>query len=269
MASSSRVFLGETLGAFVLVAVGTSSVALAVVVGTLTAAWQVAAVWGVGVALAIVVASPFSRAHLNPAVTTALALARPGTISRGDVARSLLGQLLGAVAGALVVWAVFGARLAAFESAHGLVRGAPGSERAAMIFGEYFPNPAGDGAGVSTRAAFLAEAAGTAALMLAALVAGDVAASRRWPTWKPAALVGATVAAIILVVGPMTQAGLNPARDFGPRLVAWIAGYGDVAIPGPHGGFWIYLAGPIVGATATALAYEKARGLVAARRAGA
>ncbi len=60
-------------------------------------------------------------------------------------------------------------------------------------------------------------------------------------------LVGAAIAIIISVLAPLTQAGLNPARDLGPRLVSYFAGWGQVAIPGPHQGFWIYILGPITG----------------------
>ncbi len=71
-------------------------------------------------------------------------------------------------------------------------------------------------------------------------------------------LVGATVAALIAVFAPVTQAGWNPARDLGPRLVALLAGYGAVALPGPQGGFWIYLVGPLLGGPLGGLLYERA-----------
>ena len=61
-------------------------------------------------------------------------------------------------------------------------------------------------------------------------------------------LIGFTVAVLISVYAPITQAGWNPARDFGPRLVAWWAGWGEVAIPGPDNGFWAYIVGPMLGA---------------------
>ena len=61
-------------------------------------------------------------------------------------------------------------------------------------------------------------------------------------------IVGLTVAILIGMFGPLTHAGWNPVRDFGPRMVAFFAGWGSIAIPGPSGGFWAYIVGPLVGA---------------------
>ena len=68
--------------------------------------------------------------------------------------------------------------------------------------------------------------------------------------------IGFTVAALISLFAPITQAGWNPARDFGPRIVAALAGWGEIAIPGPEGGFWVYILGPLVGAPIGALIYK-------------
>jgi glycerol uptake facilitator protein len=63
--------------------------------------------------------------------------------------------------------------------------------------------------------------------------------------------IGLSVAAIISVIAPLTQAGLNPARDFGPRLVSYFLGWGEIAIPGPRGGWLsVYVVAPILGAIA-------------------
>ena len=69
-------------------------------------------------------------------------------------------------------------------------------------------------------------------------------------------LIGFTVAALISLFAPLTQAGWNPARDFGPRLVAYFAGWGEIAIPGPRAGFWAYIAGPMLGAPLGAALHE-------------
>lgn len=62
------------------------------------------------------------------------------------------------------------------------------------------------------------------------------------------ALIGSTIGAVMTLYIPLTEAGLNPARDFGPRLIAWLAGWDSIAIPGPRNGFWVYIAGPFIGA---------------------
>lgn len=254
--------LGELFGTFLMVLIGTGSVACAVLTGALQGLGEVALVWGVGVALAIHCTAALSGAHLNPAVSLALALVRPSAFPPRRLPAYWLAQLTGAALAGVVILAVFGTLLARFEAREGLVRGAAGSERAAMVFGQYFPNAAMFGGGpeaqalVSPLGALLVEALGTAMLMLVILALTDpanVAAPHR--SLAPA-LIGLTVAALIAVFAPITQAGWNPARDLGPRLVAWLAGYGEIALPGPRGGFWIYLVGPLVGAPLGALIHD-------------
>ena len=71
-------------------------------------------------------------------------------------------------------------------------------------------------------------------------------------------LIGFVVACIISIVAPLTQAGLNPMRDFAPRIVAYFAGWGTIAIPGPRGcEWWLYIVAPLVGGLIGALVYEK------------
>ena len=256
--------LGEVLGTFLLVLFGTGSVACAVLTGALQGLWQVAVVWGFGVAIAIYCSAALSGAHLNPAVSLAFALFRPDRFPLSRLLPYWLAQLAGAVLAGLVVLAVFSPLLARFEAREGLIRGAPGSERAAMIFGEYFPNPAVFGTGpdaaalVSPLTAMLVEGFGTAILVLVIFALSDpnnTAAPD--PTLVPF-FIGFTVAVLISLFAPITQAGWNPARDFGPRLVAVLAGYGSIAIPGPQGGFWIYIVGPLIGGVLGGLCYERA-----------
>src|SRR6185436_15572072 len=85
------------------------------------------------------------------------------------------------------------------------------------------------------------------------------------PTLVPF-FVGFTVAVLISLFAPLTQAGWNPARDFGPRIAALAAGYGAIAIPGPHGGFWIYIVGPLIGGLVGGALYERLIGPLLPRK---
>jgi glycerol uptake facilitator protein len=64
---------------------------------------------------------------------------------------------------------------------------------------------------------------------------------------------------LISIIGPLTQCCLNPARDFGPRLFTFLAGWGSAAIPGPngHGIVTVYILAPILGAVLGGGLYDK------------
>ena len=246
-----RALAGEVLGTYLLVLFGTGSVASAVLSGAQVGLWQVAAVWGFGVTLAIYVSAGLSGAHLNPAVSLSMALLRPAGFPAKRLLPYVAAQLAGAVLAGATVAVLFGPLLRRFEAVKGIVRGAPGSELSAMVFGEYFPNPAMFGTDATARAlvspwqAALVEGFGTAVLVIFALTSprnADKPGVNLTPFF-----IGFTVAVLISLFAPLTQGGWNPARDFGPRLVAFVLGWGRVAIPGPDGGFWVYIVGPLIG----------------------
>lgn len=143
----------------------------------------------------------------------------------------------------------------------------PGSQLSAMWFGEYFPNPAVYGtdqaafALVTPAMAFVAEMLGTAMLVCSIFALTDPrnqAAAVRYRLHP--FFIGFTVAAIISVIAPLTQAGLNPARDFAPRLVAYFAGWGRIAIPGPWGcEWWVYILAPLIGSPRGAAIWQGLR----------
>ena len=258
--------MGEVLGTYLLVLFGTGSVASAVLAGAQVGLWQVAVVWGFGVTLAIYVSAGLSGAHLNPAVSLSMALLRPAQFPARRLLPYTLSQLAGAVMAGGTVAALYGPLLRRFEADREIVRGESGSELSAMIFGEYFPNPAMFGTDAAARAlvspweAALVEGFGTAVLVLVIFAI----TSPRSPHLPGANLapffIGFTVAVLISLFAPLTQAGWNPARDFGPRLVAYALGWGWVAIPGPEGGFWAYIVGPMVGGPLGGLAWRLAEG---------
>lgn len=257
-----RACLGEAVGTFLMVLIGTGVVATAVLTGAQVGLWQVAVVWGIGVALSIYAVAAVSGAHLNPAITLAFALRRPREFGFDRVLPYWVAQLAGAALAGLVVYAVFHGFIERFEVEHALVRGAPGSEQAAMVFGEYFPNPALFGprseAGhlVAPWLAATVEGLGTGVLAFVVFALVDRKNQSLPAKYLAPALIGATVAVLISLFAPLTQAGWNPARDFGPRLVAFFAGWREIAIPGPDGGFWIYIAGPLLGAPLGAWLYD-------------
>jgi glycerol uptake facilitator protein len=135
-------FAGEVLGTFLLVFFGCGSVCTAVTTGALVGVFQVAMVWGLGIATAIYLTGGLSGAHLNPAVTISLAVYRrfPARKIVPYIAAQMLGAFLASV---VLFFLIFAEAIGSYEQAHGIVRGRPGSEASAMVFGEYFPNPGG------------------------------------------------------------------------------------------------------------------------------
>jgi MIP family channel proteins len=257
-----RALGAEAFGTFLFVCIGTSIVATAVITDAGVTLWQVALVWGFGVTLAIYAASPYSGAHLNPAVSLAFALFRPGDFPRWKLLPYWASQLAGAVLAGAVVLLSFRGFISRFEASEGIARGEPGSQHSAMMFGEYFPNPDIHGvdeaaqALVSAPVAALVEGLGTAILVLVIFALVDRRNPIRPVRWMTPIFIGLTISGLILAFAPLTQGGWNPARDFGPRIIAFLAGWDSIAIPGPSSGFWAYIVGPLVGGSVGALAYQ-------------
>jgi len=208
---------------------------------------------------------PTTTAHLNPAVSIALAVFRSKEFSPRICLCYVLSQIVGAFLGALLVFGLFNEFLVAYEASNKIVRGSVASIGQAMIYREFFPNPAiiphtaGDSArlpGGSVGHAFAMEFVGTMLLMFLILAIVD----RNQNTLKNKELVpliiGLALTSIVAVVAPSTEACLNPARDFGARLVALMMGYGKVALPGPRNEMWVYIFAPILGALAGALLHD-------------
>jgi glycerol uptake facilitator protein len=255
---------GEILGSFLLVFFGTGAVAVAVLTGAHQGLWEVATVWGFAIGLAIYAVGAVSGAHLNPAVTLAMAVFRRDEFPWRKVAPYVGAQMVGGVLASALLLGMFGATCSHFEAVRGIVRGAPGSQLSAMWFGEYFPNPAVYGtdgvafAQVGVLGGFIGEMVGTALLLFFIMALTDKC-NKLTPieaNFHPI-LIGLVVAVIISIVAPLTQAGLNPMRDFAPRLVSYFAGWGAIAIPGPRGcEWWLYILAPLVGGLLGALVYE-------------
>jgi glycerol uptake facilitator protein len=125
-----------------------------------------------------------------------------------------------------------------------------------MVFGEFYPNPGGQPLTAGTRArtgavaAFTAEAAGTAILLLVICCVTDDRNKSRPQALAPLT-IGLTVTLLISLFGPLTMACFNPARDFGPRVFSALAGWGTVpfAVNG-LGWLTVYIVAPLIGGLA-------------------
>ena len=216
---------------------------------------QVAMAWGIGVTLAIYLTRHLSNAHLNPAVSLAMTVS--GRLPKKKLPIYVVAQFVGAILAGLILYLFFGPSIAGYEAAHGIVRGSPASVQTAMMFGEYYPNP-GAKALVSLPLAMGAEGFGTFVLVLMIFALTESSNSGRPDGAFVPVFIGATVASIICLLAPLTQAGLNPARDLGPRLVSWVMGWGAAAFPDRVGGaFHVYVLAPAVGGLLAALFFVR------------
>lgn len=260
--------LAEAIGVALIVMFICGSVIVAVTTRSSAGLWPIAVVSGLGVALAIMTTADVSGAHLNPAVTLAFLLVRPGSFPRSRVLPYWAAQLAGGIAGGAINLLLYGPAIAHYEEEEIIVRGEPGSHRTAMFFGEYFPAPGAFGPNaeeanmISHFRALCTEAFGTALLCFVVFAVthprARVGAIGPGPGDRPAApfCIGFVVACMLAMYAPLTQAGWNPARDFGPRITAAIAGWGTEAIPGPRWGFWVYIVGPLIGGPLGALLFD-------------
>ena len=260
-----RLMVAEWFGTMLLVFIGCGAVHASVLLNAQSGVWQVAVVWGVAIMLAIFAVDSISGSHINPAMTIAFAVwgRHPWRL----VLPYIGAQTAGAFTGAMILYCLFSGFLSAKETEKQVVRGEPGSIVTAMCYGEYFPNPGGLASGdspydpvqhekirarFSHSQAWFAEFVGTAILAIVVFSLTDLRNSGRPQSNLAPVFIGLTVSALISVLAPLTQAGFNPARDFGPRLFAYLAGWGQVAIPGLSDPSWItvYIVAPIIGAVA-------------------
>jgi glycerol uptake facilitator protein len=241
----SKEFKGETLGTFLLVLFGCGSVAVSVLFNAHQGLMQIALAWGIGVTLAIYLTRHLSCAHLNPAVTLAMIISKRMSVRKLPVYVSA--QFTGAFLAGIAIYLLFSPSIAAFENVHNIIRGSAESVQTAKMFGEYYAVP-GSISVVSLPLAIGAEAFGTFLLLLMIFALTEGCNVGRPDDGLAPMFIGLTITSIICLIAPLTQAGLNPARDFGPRMVAWIFGWGKAAFPDHIGGFlFVYILGPILG----------------------
>jgi glycerol uptake facilitator protein len=272
--------LAEFLGTFVLIALGDGVVAMAVagLPGSgrtqnsttifLAAGDWLLIIWGwaMAVTFAIYVAGGVSGAHINPAVTLAFAVRRRFPWSK--VGPYVAAQVVGAFVGAALVLLVYHDAIDALNAALGTTRTGPQGNVSFSIFAT-FPAPYFDGGWAGP---FVDQVVGTAFLLMFVVAVIDARNTAVQANLGPL-LIGLVEAANGMSYGANAGYAINPARDFGPRLFAYLAGWGDVALPGTVPGafswyFWIPIVAPLLGGVVGVLIYDVFVGDVLHARAG-
>jgi glycerol uptake facilitator protein len=236
--------LAEFLGTMVLILFGDGVVAMVtlfthnipgeVVKGGYT---NITLAWGLAVTMGIYIAGKISGAHLNPAVTVALAAFR-GFPWRKVLPYSIA-QIAGAfVAAALVFWNYHPAFLAID----------PNLDHTAGVFTTFPAFPEIVSAGL------LDQIIGTALLLLMIFAITDE--RNQPPAILQPLMVGLVVVVIGMAYGGMHGYAINPARDFGPRLWTVVAGFKNNGLTDGGQVFWVPIVGPIIGGLIGGLVYD-------------
>jgi glycerol uptake facilitator protein len=226
--SLPRRLVAEAVGTGLLIVFGPGSVVAALALGKGQLDYPVLGFiglsFGLVVAIVIYAFGTTSGAHINPAVTVALAATR--RFPWREVGPYVVAQLVGGVLGGLLVVAVFGR--ASVDVSH------VGS----VAFGP----------GVGYWRATLAEAVGTFLLVLAIMA---LAVDKRAPAGWAGLMIGLSVTCAIVVIGPQTGSAINPARAIGPWAASALAGGGA-----PWSQVWAYIVGSVVGGLLAATTYD-------------
>jgi glycerol uptake facilitator protein len=235
-------YVAEFVGTMILVLLGNGVCANVNLTKTLghDSGWIVIATgWGLAVAFAVYLVNAHSGAHLNPAVTIGLAVI--GKFAWAKVGGYIAAQMVGANAGATLVWLTYLPHWKETEN--------PGSIRGCFCTTPAIPHTVGN---------LITEIVGTFVLVLgvlAILTPENLVPNTGFDKGFAPALVGLMVWSIGLSLGGPTGYAINPARDLGPRIahaILPIAGKGDSG----WNYSWIPVVGPIIGGVIGALFYQ-------------
>ena len=213
--------------------------------------------WAMAVAFGVWVAGGVSGAHLNPAVTLAFAVRRK--FAWAKVLPYMAAQVIGAFVGAALVFLVYFNAIDAFNLANKTPRSGGAALATYSIFATF---PAGYFHG-GYAGPLIDQIVGTAFLLIFVVALIDLRNTAVGSNLAPLA-IGLAVAAIGMSYGPNAGYAINPARDFGPRLFSYFAGWGRVALPGTYHSvglnfstyFWIPIVGPLIGGVIGIVLYD-------------
>jgi len=232
-----RELLAEFLGTFVLIVFGVGVVAQTVLSkGAAGSMLTINIAWGLAVTMGCYVSAGVTGAHLNPAVTLALAAHR--RFPWAKVLPYSLAQIAGAFVASVVVFVTYHEALGAFD---GGVRQVLGPQGTAGIWATY-PQPF-----LSVfPGGFVDQVVGTALLVGVILGITDTRNSPA-PAGLAPVIVGLLVVLIGMTFGFNAGYAINPARDFGPRLFTAVAGWGGEVFRASGNWWWVPIVAPCAG----------------------
>ncbi|HTT28619.1 MAG TPA: MIP/aquaporin family protein [Solirubrobacteraceae bacterium] len=219
--------------------------------------------WCLAVVFAVYTVGGVTGAHINPAVTLSAAIRKQ--LPWGKVAPYWIVQVLGAFVGAALVFLVYNNALNHYDQTIHAVKGQISSLPTYATFAT-FPAPYFH----SVLGPLVDQVVGTFFLVLFICAVTDefnLPVGGNLAPW----IIGMIVMAVGISFGANAGYAINPARDFGPRIFAWIAGWGKLAMPGDYGWvntyFWVPIVGPLIGGALAAFFYDVAiRDILAARK---
>lgn len=219
--------------------------------------------WALAVAFAVYTVGGISGAHINPAVTLGFAIKKEFPWRK--VVPYWVVQVLGAFVGAALVFLVYNNAINHFNQVNHIVKGTPKSVATYSTFAT-FPAPYFG----TVWGPLIDQIVGTFFLVLFIFAVIDGFNLGVRANLHPF-IIGMVVMAVGVSFGANAGYAINPARDFGPRIFAWIAGWGKVAMPGDYGNisayFWVPIVGPLIGGALAAPAYNLGvRDILFARR---
>jgi glycerol uptake facilitator protein len=229
--------IAEGLGSFIIAIFGFGVVAQVTVgAGGLGGHDSIAWSWGLGVTFGIFAAGTISGAHLNPAVTLAVATYKGFPWKK--VGPYILAQLVGWFVGALVIYLNYMNSLKAIDPGHTI--------KTQGVFST-LPGNGTNALDVHLPQAFMDQVLGTAVLVFLIFAITDALGANPTPAVSAIA-VGLVIVGIGFALGTNDGYAINPARDFAPRLMEYIVGYKGAWLD-QRGTvfFWVPIVGPLVG----------------------
>src|SRR5215471_4511962 len=241
-----RELLAEFLGTFVLIVFGVGVVAQVLLSRNTAGTYlSINIAWGLAVTMGCYVSAGVTGAHLNPAVTLALAARRDFPWRK--VIPYALAQLAGAFVASAVVFVTYHEALNAFDGGVRQVLGAQGTAGIWATYPQAFLSVFPGG--------FIDQIVGTALLVGVIFAITD---TRNSPA--PAGLAPVVVGLLVLLIGATygfnSGYAINPARDFGPRLFTFIAGWGGAVFRAGNNWWWVPIVAPCVGGVAGGWVYD-------------